>query len=289
MKKGQRLYPHTEEHKRWLIENSNGRTIVEILPEFNERFGRNDSFFSLTKYMSRQGIPYSKMHMVSDSEFEKVREWLDGGMTVEEAIDSYEKNFGYRFVRMNFIHMLNRHGYRIRFLLDEQVEWVKENASKFCAEELTRRFNEKYGENRTVYTMWSICRHRGIYIGSPEIKAKAIQDSKTKYQVGEISVQGGIQHVKVMKRGYKEALKDTFMMRSRYEYEKMHGVKLCKDDVIAFLDGDKNNFSKDNMIKVSRGTNRKVINSGGYEARPTEVTKTRVMIYELEDALRKLK
>lgn len=43
-----------------------------------------------------------------------------------------------------------------------------------------------------------------------------------------------------------------WVSKARYMYEQYTGEKLSKDDVIIFLDKNVNNFSKDNLLKVSK-------------------------------------
>lgn len=45
--------------------------------------------------------------------------------------------------------------------------------------------------------------------------------------------------------------KNKWEYKQRYLYEKYHNVKLTTNDYIIFLDGNRNNFSKDNLERVS--------------------------------------
>lgn len=44
----------------------------------------------------------------------------------------------------------------------------------------------------------------------------------------------------------------TWRLKQRVLYEQYHGVKLEKSDVVLFLDGNRQNFSKDNLVKLTR-------------------------------------
>lgn len=44
----------------------------------------------------------------------------------------------------------------------------------------------------------------------------------------------------------------SWRFKQRVLYEQYHGVKLEKSDVVLFLDGNKQNFSKDNLVKLTR-------------------------------------
>lgn len=60
---------------------------------------------------------------------------------------------------------------------------------------------------------------------------------------------------RVDKDGYiivKIANPSVWMRKGRYLYEKYHNVKLGRNDFIIFLDGDKRNFNKENLYRVTQ-------------------------------------
>ena len=46
-----------------------------------------------------------------------------------------------------------------------------------------------------------------------------------------------------------------YRLMHRYLYEKFNDVTLNNNDMIIFLDGNKNNFQKDNLYKITRNIN----------------------------------
>ena len=50
----------------------------------------------------------------------------------------------------------------------------------------------------------------------------------------------------------KVAEPNKWQLKSRYEWERLHGEKLGRDDVIVFLDGNPDNFKPENLAKISR-------------------------------------
>lgn len=57
------------------------------------------------------------------------------------------------------------------------------------------------------------------------------------------------------KDGYimvKVAEPNKWRLKSRVMYEKYHNEKLTRNEVIIFLDGNKNNFAEDNLMKLTR-------------------------------------
>jgi hypothetical protein len=88
---------------------------------------------------------------------------------------------------------------------------------------------------------------------SPEIREKI---SHTFFQQGHIPVNHrpiGSERVNV--DGYTEVKvqePNKWRLKQRVVYEAIHGVKLGRDDVIVFLDGNRQNFREDNLLKMSR-------------------------------------
>lgn len=71
-----------------------------------------------------------------------------------------------------------------------------------------------------------------------------VRSMGTAYKIGTEYVKGdGMTLIKVAT--------DKWMYKQRYLYEKYHNVKLTTDDFILFLDGDRNNFEKSNLVRVS--------------------------------------
>lgn len=77
--------------------------------------------------------------------------------------------------------------------------------------------------------------------------------------------------------------KGKWRLRHRVEYERLHGVKLRKRDVILFADRDPENFAADNLIKVSINESSKINNL--YKNIDDSLFKTCIYLTQLETAL----
>ena len=73
----------------------------------------------------------------------------------------------------------------------------------------------------------------------------------------------------------------SWRLKQRVLYEQYHGVKLEKSDVVLFLDGDKQNFSKDNLVKLTRAELARLNQDVKLRDNP-EMNLTAVMIAKLK-------
>lgn len=76
-------------------------------------------------------------------------------------------------------------------------------------------------------------------------------------------------------------------MYHRHLYEKTHGEKLSKNEVVIFADGDKTNFDIDNLVKVSRA-NLLFLNNKKLIFDDPELTKTGVNVSKVAEKINEL-
>ena len=69
---------------------------------------------------------------------------------------------------------------------------------------------------------------------------------------------------------------DKWRRKSRVMYEKYHNCKLKDDEYIVFLNQDRNDYSKDNLIKSSRNEIAYLHNWGTF-SKNSELTKTGIL------------
>ena len=69
-------------------------------------------------------------------------------------------------------------------------------------------------------------------------------------------------------------------------YEKDYGVRLSRDDVIIFLDNDRNNLDPENLCRISRKEHL-VMNKKQLRSESAEITKTGLQVARLAIAIRR--
>ena len=121
----------------------------------------------------------------------------------------------------------------------------------------------------------------------PEVYKKC---APTMFKKGKVSVNKkpvGSERVNV--DGYVEikvAEPNKWMAKSRYLYEQHHNVKLTRNDVIVFLDGNKLNLDIDNLFLISRAALARFNQDKLYSDNP-EMTKAAALMAELKTKTRK--
>lgn len=83
-------------------------------------------------------------------------------------------------------------------------------------------------------------------------------------------------------RVYIKINKNEYTPKQRYLYEIYNGVKLKKDEFIIFLNGDKNDFSKENLVKVSRYVNTSM-GRNDFHKNDREMTLSRIKFCEWKE------
>lgn len=191
----------------------------------------------------------------------------------------------------------------------EEIDWLREFYPTHSLAETREAFNEHFG---VEYTKNQIC-HRLHKFG---IK----NNRNTKFKKGHVSWNKGmsyeterpelyIKKVNELKRHnfyentnfiprplgtevkksngrvYVKVGNKKWKLKQRYLYEQAHNVKLRKDELIIFLDGNKDNFDIDNLLKVNTAVMFRVAQAHGYTT-DQMLTRAYVYIAEIKQAIK---
>lgn len=145
----------------------------------------------------------------------------------------------------------------------EEKDFIKENVKGITLKDLTKRFNEKFGTNLTVNQVKGFkTRHRltsGTVNITPHNKGKKgvyfKGCEKTWFKKGNRPANyRPVGSERITRDGYIEVkVSDPaiWKLKHRLKYEEYYGA-IPRGYVIIFADRNKNNFSKDNLIAISR-------------------------------------
>ena len=136
-----------------------------------------------------------------------------------------------------------------RYRTPEQKKWILDNYKKykeisFNWKKLTKDFNETFNKNISVTKMKAFIYNDNINVGKSSKKPVTIK------AVGETIKAGDRQYIKInddIQRG-----KNNYQLKQRYLYEQYHNCKLKENEYIIFLDGNKENYDKDNLVKLTK-------------------------------------
>lgn len=127
----------------------------------------------------------------------------------------------------------------------EQADFIKNNYKGINNEALTKLVNEKFGSDFSVKQIKSFKRYRKLDSGLPGGFKKG-EKSINKHPVGSERISpDGYTRIKV-------ANPSRWINKHKYLYEK-NIRKLNKGELVIFLNGDKTDFSLENLAAVTRG------------------------------------
>ena len=192
---------------------------------------------------------------------------------------------------------------------EEEINFLRENYPHYPNKEVIEMLEEKFGIEISRRNLLNV-KHRynipdkaipnsGRYKKGHTTwnKGKKMSDEtkekvkKTWFKKGMIAQnRKPIGSTRVSVDGYKLikiAEPNKWALYHRHLWEKTHGEKLSKNEVVIFADGDKTNFDIDNLVKVSR-SNLLYLNNNKLIFDDPELTKTGVNVSKVAERINEL-
>lgn len=91
------------------------------------------------------------------------------------------------------------------------------------------------------------------------------------------------------KRDNREVVKvgdNKWVAKIRLEYEKLHGVKLKRDEIVVPIDGDDDNYAKENLVLIDKVISMRLNREGGLSQGEVELNMCRINVAKLERAIK---
>jgi hypothetical protein len=168
---------------------------------------------------------------------------------------------------------------------DEEIKFLKDNVKGVSAKELTDKFNQKFGLDKTLATIYWL-KYRCGLLKSDENINKTRKKAFEKYNIrikplfSERIKTDGYVYIKVKEPS-------VWVLKHRYIYEKEYG-EIPKGYNVIFADGDKTNFNLDHLIPVKHELNSFMSLKHLY-FNNAELTKTGINIAKMLLKLSKIK
>lgn len=125
----------------------------------------------------------------------------------------------------------------------EFEDFVSKNVSKYTKEDFRLLLEKRYNIQLSSDALRR-------YLNKHHIKGKYTDYNKNQIRRRKLPI--GAEQITKDGVFIKVAQPDKWRRKSRVMYELYHNCKLNDDDYIVFLNQDRNDFSKDNLIKSSR-------------------------------------
>lgn len=150
------------------------------------------------------------------------------------------------------------------------VEYVKKIAKNKMNKEIADLVNEKFGTQYSVNMISCLKKYHGIKSGN-----RGTHKAYNKKEIGEeYTRKDGLKWIKIEN--------NKWQSKSRYMYEKYHNTKVPKDCKVVFLNGDRNDFSKENLFMANSKDTLLARNFKLY-TKDRELTKTGILIAKLHN------
>ena len=277
------------------IKGNYGEYGLTMLPIINDKFGINMSKDALLAQA------YNRFHLksyhVMDTDYtEEEESWISDNIHKFNSMKNFTNEFNRTFPRIKRTYnalqvKINKMGFSIQKISDEEIEWLKKNAPFHTSKELADMHNETFKKKRTYKSIRSMASKNGIKIlADKDACFDYIQNNNRKVSdVGHVHLEKGYEYIKVVKNSSQNRLerKDIWIKRSRYEYERQYGVKPKKWECVIHLDGDKTNYSKENLYLVPNYINGYILQYLGklIKGQP-ELNKAHILRFEVEKAIK---
>lgn len=157
----------------------------------------------------------------------------------------------------------------------EDLLWLSQNAQFYNAWELVEIFKE-LGYDMSLEKMHN-------FLSKRKIRAKNFSKSNVR-KVDEKPI--GSERIKDGKVVVKTRNK-KWVYKNRYLYEKYNDEKLKNNDVVIFLDNNKDNFSKDNLVKISKSESN-IMTRNNLRSDDKNLNETGVLIAKLRKKINDL-
>ena len=288
-------YDYPDEVYEFIKENFSEYGLT-LLPILNEKFGINMSKKNLSYCAySKLGL---KSHFVNEYCFTKEEEdWLVRNAFKYKSLNEIKENFNSVFPRIKrsknaIAQKLDRLSIKIQKVDCDEIDWLRKNAPYHSSSELAEMHNEVFEKKRS---------YAGIYRMATKNKIKILSDkdayfehwhksSKITRDIGSTHhAMGGKEFVKVANNDSQKRLKrnEMWILRSRYEYERQYGIKPKRGEVVIHLDGDRTNYSKENLYLAPNYINGYILwYLGNLIKDQPELNKAHILRFEVEKAIK---
>ena len=286
----------------WLKEFAPKHNIYEIIVAFNERFGTNKDYQGIRHYLRYYNIPYIKNPKNSFRYGEEHEKWINENYDKYETRKSmfldFKEKFNLDLGYTGFLKMISKRkgSKQIHIYSEEEKEWVKNNYKNYVIDGTfkTSRFindyKERFDYEPIVKDLKSTFKRMGLE------KPRAIPTLE-RYPLGFEKEYAEQTYVKVDDRYITEELRnqkgfirETFNYRKKTNvmYEKYHNVNVDDENqVVIQLDGDKNNYSKENLYLIDQKAYRTYLSSR-YKNETLETKLLALKVSEITNKIRSL-
>lgn len=239
----------TKEEDKWLRENYRKYLMKDLCKKHSELFPKRTEQ-SITQYLSRQGL---LMKLWTEEEENWVRENYFEYESLEKLLEAFNKVFDRKRTLQGFsLHCQNVLKLK-RYIppTEEENTWLIENVDKYTYNELTDEYNRIFGKDVSRSALESYTKRTLSLIKKDPNKFISIPNP-----VGHTKKINGRTYIRVKEIDHSLSSKNrgqsTYVPLAKVIWEKHHGKKVPEDSQITFLNGNKEDFSIENLYCIKK-------------------------------------
>lgn len=267
----------TEEEDKWLRENYRKYLMKELCQKHNDIFPERTEQ-SLTQYLFRQGL-LMKLWTAEEEN------WVCKNYYEYESLEKLLDEFNRRFDRKRTLQGFSLHCQNVlklkRYIppTEEENSWLIENVDKYTYDELANEYNRIFQKDVSRSALESYIK-RTLKLQKEDPKKFVSVPNPVGYK----KKINGRTYVRVKELDYnlpsKNRGQSTFVPLAKVIWENHYGKKVPDDCQITFLNGNKDDFSIDNLYCIKKKYLFYMIQNHWFSTNP-EVTLTAIKWCEL--------
>lgn len=272
----------TKEENEWLRNNYRKYLMKDLVKEYNKLFPRRTEN-SLTQYLFRQGL---LMKLWTDEE----EKWVCKNYYEYDSLEKLLEEFNKIFDRKRTLEGFSLHCQMVlklkRYIppTQEENDWLIENVDKYTYNELTNEYNKIFQKDVSRSALESYTKRTLNLQKEDPNKFVSVPNP-----VGYTKKINGYTYVRVKELDYdlpsKNRGQSTFMPLAKVIWENYYGKKVPDDCQITFLNGNKDDFSIENLYCIKKKYLIYMAQNHWFSTNP-EVTLTAIKWCELMYATR---
>ena len=251
---------YTEEMRKYILDNSQGKTVQTFTEEFNNKFNLNITKSAMKSYYSTHKIKIGRHNFKKYNEIQiKFIKENVKGITLKELTNRFNKEFNMNVSESVISNIKNKYHLKSGIV---GGQFIKGQTSYNKGKKMSKEQYEK--SKNTMFKKGNIPANRK--------EINSVRIDKNDYEI--IKIQDGHKN-------------KNWIPKHRYIYEKEYG-KIPKNHKVIFADGNKRNFNIDNLILVSNAE-QLIMNRRHLIKNDAELTKTGVLIAKVINTANKRK
>lgn len=262
---------YTKEMISFLQKNRQNNSIEKLKDAFNLQFGTNKSHNAIKCACIVYNIIVKNRKKASSPTVytKKMIDFLQEhaeNSTNEELTTLFNRHFGLQKSITAVRNICSKYGVsKPRFIYSEEMmKFLKEKVNLVEINELTNEFNRRFSTHKSVDVIKNICIN--------------LQGESHNHPIGKETMSSDGRVLVKTKNGWK--------YKHRIIWEK-YNKPLNRDEFIIFADGNKNNMSEENLIKVTM-EEHSILNNLRLKFDNAELTKTGVTIAKIHEKISKI-